>query len=344
MESASGLLYRNGGFIEANAVMKKSGLAVKEGLLENSDITGIILPMPVNCHTHLGDAFIKRPEKATVEELVAPPDGLKHRMLAEVDSEVQVSAMTQAARTMSGSAVKHFIDFREGGLEGASLLLKAVLGTGVSPVIMGRPAGNYDHQEMDALLGIVDGIGLSAVSDIENEELQQIARHVKDAGKALGLHASEAIQENSNDYLDLEPDFLVHMVKADENDLEACHGADIPIVVCPSANDYFGLKPPVRQMLAADLTVCLGTDNAMLASPDIFREMRFLAQNFDLEPKDIFTIVFENGGKVLNSLPGLWAANGKNQEFFVLDAALDDPWGAVLGARPEKFCLFDKPE
>ena len=344
MESASGLLYRNGVFVEANAVMESGTLVIKEGPLENSDITGIILPMPVNCHTHLGDAFIQKPEKATVEELVAPPNGLKHRMLAEVDPEEQISAMTEAAQIMAGSAVRNFIDFREGGLQGASKLLRAVLGTGLEPVIMGRPAVCYDSGELDALLGVVYGIGLSAVSDIDNEELQQISSHVKESGKALGLHASEAKQENSDAYLELDPDFLVHMVKADEEDLSACFEANVPVIVCPTANDFFGLKPPVRQMLDIGLTVCLGTDNAMLATPDMFREMRFLAQNFDLEPKEILTIVFENGGKVLSSLPGLWAANGKNQDFFVLDAALDDPWGAVLEARPENVRLFDRPE
>ena len=344
MKSASGLLYRNGGFIEANAVIGKNGLEIKEGPLENPDMTGIILPMPVNCHTHLGDAFIKIPEKASVEELVAPPNGLKHRMLAEVDSDVQESAMTDAAEIMAASAVRSFIDFREGGIEGASKLLSAVLGTGLRPVIMGRPIAGYEPREMDALLRVVDGIGLSAVSDIDNEELQQISGHVKSAGKTLGLHASEAIQENSDAYLDLNPDFLVHMVKADMDDLAACSEADVPIVVCPSANDYFDLKPPVRKMLDVGITVCLGTDNAMLATPDMFREMRFLADNFNLEPEEVLTIVFENGRKVLSSLSGLWAADRKIQDFFVLETALDDPWGAVLGARPENVRLFDKLE
>ena len=344
MESASGLLYRNGEFIEANAVIEYGTLVIKEGLLENADITGIILPRPVNCHTHLGDAFIKKPDNATVEELVSPPNGLKHRMLAEVDTEVQISAMAEAAETMAVSAVRSFIDFREGGLEGASKLLRAVLGTGLRPIIMGRPIAGYEPLEMDALLGVVDGIGLSAISDIDNEELQLISDHARSAGKILGMHASEAIQEDSDAYLGLKPDFLVHMVKADEDDLAACHDADIPVVVCPSANDYFGLKPPVRQMLDAGITVCLGTDNAMLSAPDIFREMRFLADNFDLDSKEVLSIVFENGGKVLNSLPGLWAADRKNQDFFVLEAELDSPWGEVLEARPENVRLFDKLE
>ena len=342
MKSASGLLYRKGEFIEAHAIAESGIINISEGALENPDITGIIMPRPVNCHTHLGDAFIQPPESATVEELVAPPKGLKHRMLAEVDIDLLIEAMTGAARTMAASSVSHFIDFREGGIQGASALLLSVIGTGLQPVVMGRPAGKYDAEEMESLLSVADGIGLSAISDIEPDELQNIVSHVKKAGKALGLHASEAVQENRDVYLDLDPDFLVHMVKADAYDLAACSGAGVPVIVCPSANDYFGLKPPIRQMLDAGITVSLGTDNAMLSSPDIFREMRFLKDHFELELNEIFTIVFENSRKVLNSLPGLRAANG--EDYFVLEAALNDPWEAVIGAKPDRIRLFDNPE
>ena len=344
MKSVSGLLYLDNDFVEAHGIMEGNGLSIEEGPLENPDIQGIILPMPVNCHTHLGDAFIEVPENATVEELVAPPDGLKHRMLAQVDRSKQVSAMAGAARLMASTGVRRFIDFREGGVEGSKILLDAVEGTGTSPVIFGRPKGEYGPQEMDSLLELVHGIGLSAISDRPFGELREISSHVKGTGKALGFHASEARQEPMDKILDLEPDLLVHMIKADYRDLKACADANIPIVVCPTANSYFGLKPPVRRMLDAGITVCLGTDNAMLASPDIFREMRFLKANFDLGPEEILRIVFENGGKVLNSLPGLWAADGENQGFFVLKASIDDPWGSVIGARPEKMHLFDSPE
>ena len=47
---------------------------------------GLIVPTFVNAHTHIGDSFIK--EKGidlpkNIKDLVAPPDGLKHRLLHE---------------------------------------------------------------------------------------------------------------------------------------------------------------------------------------------------------------------------------------------------------------------
>jgi len=342
MKSASGLLYRNGCFIEAHVILENRKPTIREGPLENTEINGLIMPMPVNCHTHLGDAFIKRPEAATVEELVAPPDGLKHRLLASVEPEEQVAAINNAIQTMAGTGTSHFMDFREGGIEGAKRLLLASLGTGVQPVIFGRPAGDYEPEELNALLKIVDGIGLSAVSDIELGKRTAISQDARKTGKAFALHASEARQENCDDYLELGPDFLVHMVKADSHDLDACSDAGVPIVVCPTANAFFGLKPPVREMLDANITVCLGTDNAMLASPDIFAEMRMLAGGFGLEKEELLSIVFDNSRKVLNSLPGLRAAN--SQDYLVVEASLDDPWGNVLEARPENIRLFDTRE
>ena len=336
MKSASGLLYQNGIFIEAHAIIENGKPVIREGPLENAEMTGIILPMPVNCHIHLGDAFIEKPEKASVEELVAPPDGLKHRMLAAVEPEVQITAMKAAIELMGSIGTSHFIDFREGGLEGARRLLLASIGSRARPVIFGRPAGIED---LESLLTVVDGIGMSAVSDMEFEELATISSQTKKAGKGFSIHASEAVQEDAGKYLELKPDLLVHMVKADSKDLAACSAADIPIAICPRANAFFGLKPPVREMLDAGIMVCLGTDNAMLASPDIFAETRQLASNFGLTKKEVFSIVFENGRKVLNSLPGLWAAS--SQDYLVLEAALGDPWGSVLEAASGNIRLFD---
>ena len=339
MKSASGLLYRNSEFIEAHIMLENGKPVIREGLLKDGEITGIILPKPVNCHTHLGDAFIDAPDNATVEELVAPPNGLKHRMLAAVEPEVQIIAMKAAIEVMASTGTSHFIDFRENGLEGARRLLLASMGSKARPVIFGRPEG---LDELESLLKIVDGIGMSAISDLNFDMLTEISNQTKKSKKSFAIHASETVQEDSDKYLQLKPNLLVHMIKADSDDLAACSAAKIPIAVCPRANAFFGLKPDIRKMQDAGITVCLGTDNAMLASPDIFGEMRILANNFNLYKEEVFSIVFENGRKVLNSLPGLWTTN--SQEYLVLEAELDNPWGRVLEAESSKFRLFDTRE
>jgi cytosine/adenosine deaminase-related metal-dependent hydrolase len=48
---------------------------------------------------------------------------------------------------------------------------------------------------------------------------------------------------------------------------------DLPVVVCPRSNMFFGMVPPLARMVKAGVTVALGTDNAMIHQPDLFVEM-----------------------------------------------------------------------
>ncbi len=346
MKSASGLVYTEGRFIEGSVSMSKGRLKLSPKQNGDADTHGIILPKSVNCHTHLGDAFMEKPKKCTVEELVAPPNGLKHRMLRKVSEDTQVRAMAGATSAMFLSGTSHFIDFRESGLEGARRLLMASLGSGVTPVILGRPdSDNVD--EVSALLNVCDGIGFSALSDLDYRTLERISDQTRAQDRVFALHASEAKREDFGMILNLKPDLLVHMVRATADDLEACAQAKVPVAVCPTSNAFFGLVPPVREMLDAGITVCLGTDNAMLAPPCILDEARSLRAMFgeaELSDGEIVSIAFEGGRKVLNSLPGLRGAYLEHGDFFVLESPLDDPFKRVLEAKAENVRLFDRGE
>jgi len=346
MKSASGMVYSNGRFAEGSVSVSKGRLAVSSRQNDDADVKGIILPRTVNCHTHLGDAFIGKPGKCTVEELVAPPDGYKHRMLRKVTEEVQVNAMMEAISTISMSGTSHFIDFRESGLEGARRLLMASLGSGAIPIILGRPDSD-DVDEVSALLNVCDGIGFSAVSDMDYGSLERISDQTRAQEKILALHASEAHREDFEQILNLKPDLLVHMVESSPEDLDACATAMVPVAICPTSNSFFGLVPPVREMLDAGISVCLGTDNAMLAAPSMLDEIRCLRAMFGesvLSDLEIMNICFAEGRKVLNSLPGLGDAYLEHRDFFVLESPLDDPFKSVLGARTENVRLFDRSE
>ena len=57
---------------------------------KSSKLKGLITPSFVNMHTHLGDAFIaNKPIELPhdIQQLVAPPDGLKHRLLKTSSSD-----------------------------------------------------------------------------------------------------------------------------------------------------------------------------------------------------------------------------------------------------------------
>jgi cytosine/adenosine deaminase-related metal-dependent hydrolase len=346
MESASGCIYIDGKFVDGSIRFSRGKYAVSKQHNEDADVKGLILPKTVNCHTHLGDAFIEKPGKCTVEELVAPPNGLKHRMLRKVSQEQQVSSMREAISFMAGAGTSHFIDFRECGLEGVRRLLIASLGSGVVPVILGRPE-SHDVDEISALLSVADGIGMSAISDVEYDFLWQISEHARSSNKIFALHASEVKRENIDKIIGLKPDFLVHMVNSAVSDLEACSSAGVPIVVCPSSNTFFGLKPPIRNMLDADIKVCIGSDNAMLAKSSIIGELQELRRMFPesiVTNEEIMAMAFDNGRKVLNSLPGLRDENGEHPDFFVIEAPVEEPFKSVLEARAENVHQFSRGE
>src|SRR5207247_9428843 len=73
---------------------------------------GLIMPGLWNAHTHLGDAIVTQELKGTIEELVAPPHGLKHRVLAKAKDAAVISAMRRAMATMVRTGTTGFSDFR----------------------------------------------------------------------------------------------------------------------------------------------------------------------------------------------------------------------------------------
>ncbi|MFT4885472.1 MAG: cytosine/adenosine deaminase-related metal-dependent hydrolase, partial [Natronomonas sp.] len=71
--------------------------------------TDIICPAFVNAHTHIGDSIAKEAGRGlSLEELVAPPDGLKHRLLREASREEKVEAMRESLRFMEKSGTTAF--------------------------------------------------------------------------------------------------------------------------------------------------------------------------------------------------------------------------------------------
>ncbi len=295
---------------------------------------GIVLPLFVNPHTHIGDSFIKGDLTGTIEEIVAPPDGLKHRLLAEATDDEVIDGMRNTLKLMTRSGTSHFIDFREGGVKGASLLYRASLDHPVHPVVYGRPSGmGYDRKEIESLLKIVDGIGLSSISDWEPSLIEEMREHVRSSGRGFAFHASERVREDIDVILDLEPDFLVHMLEASDSDLERCADAHIPIVICPRSNAHYGKAPDLEVMVRSGVDLMLGTDNAMFSSPSLFDEMRFVRQmpnrKHRLSSGSILRMAL-NSRKLLKGQPVVSLDIGQPSEFLVLE------W---RGENPEKFIV-----
>ena len=285
MESLRGHIYLNGEMLPFE-------MRLDAGVIESLEIgesgevrKGEYLALPPlgNAHTHIGDAFIQEEIFGDIMDVVAPPDGLKHRRLAEAGQEEIMDGMLRALENMYGSGVRTFMDFREQGVEGVRLLRKALASfnditvmSGLPPIsarILGRPA---EGDDMDELLGISNGLGISSISDHDTDYLRELRDEAERHGKLFGLHVSERVREDIDTVLELRPDIAVHMNEATDEDMERIAEAGIPVVVCPSSNMFFGKVPPVKRLLSAGVTVTLGTDNLMLNPPSIIREMGVL--------------------------------------------------------------------
>ncbi|TLZ77548.1 MAG: hypothetical protein E6K08_03445, partial [Methanobacteriota archaeon] len=120
-----------------------------------------------------------------------------------------------------------------------------------------------------------DGIAVSSFIDWPPDEIEKLAADVRRETKIFAIHCSERVREDIDKVLQLQPDFLVHMVHATDGDLVRCADARVPIVVCPRSNAFFGMTPDIPRMLRAGVELWLGTDNAMINVPSILREMEF---------------------------------------------------------------------
>ncbi len=257
---------------------RKGWIIARDGLVtdmgdgecpEKSDVTGFMVTDVLNMHTHCADYGLKIPPGLSLEELVSPPNGLKHRYLRETEHSILEQNASRFAKDSRSFGSSSFVDFREGGIEGCRMLRMA------SPesIILGRPISpEFDPQEIEDILEVADGIGISSISDMEHDYIESIADMVRERQGIFAIHASERIREDMDFILSLDPAFVVHMCEATDSDIAKCAEAEVPIVVCPTSNRYFGRTPPIARAQAIGADLALGTDNGMLCVPDPFQE------------------------------------------------------------------------
>lgn len=253
---------------------------------------GHVAASVIDGHTHIGDAGLHLDRKYSLEELVAPPNGLKHRYLESSPEDVIVEDMRAYANALCGT-VTSFIDFREGGIAGVSMIRRAT----DRAVVLGRPVSKqFDGNELSDLLDVADGVGISSLSDLPISYIEAVADETHRRGKMFAIHASERIREDIDSVLSLEPDFIVHMCEATDDDLRKCADADVPVVVCASSNLYFGKVPQIGRMDRIGVTMSIGTDNAMLCPPNILQEMSVFSDiavqqgcTTEVAPRALFT-------------------------------------------------------
>jgi len=263
--------FRNGRVVEVGA----PGTASTRGRLHQ--VRGIVIPAPVNGHTHLGDAVsVREPPDGPVEELVAPPLSYKFQLLADTPRAAKLAAMRAALGRMVREGVGAMLDFREEGVAGVELLRSALSEVPLRGFVFGRPLRRpIDARELAHVLDVADGVGLSSARDEDTDTRRAVARACRRSRKRYGLHASESVRERPETYLDPTPDLLVHLTQATADDLTAVRDQGVAVALCPRSNALFGRQADLRTMERLGLKVLLGSDNAMFHTPSIWSELQF---------------------------------------------------------------------
>lgn len=279
----------------------------------------IVCPTFLNGHTHIGDSIIKDEGYGlSLGEMVKPPNGVKHKALANAEDDEIIDAMKKSMWDMFESGTTHFIDYREGGIKGVELLRKASKNLPVTPVILGRDDSFYGQNPdlrkvkiaIRKLLKLADGIALSGFGEISDEVASLITSKCRKAGKISSIHVAESmhLQDDSlRDFnkteiqrgVDADFDQLVHCTNPRNNDLELIKNSNV--VVCPRANANLNVGvAPLNEMFSKGIKPLLGSDNLMLNSPNLFRELEFSLKIMSvyyknyLNPKDLLKTATTN--------------------------------------------------
>jgi len=321
------VLITNNTFQKINSKIKST-----KNIVVNCD--GLLLiPGLINSHTHIGDSIAKDIAlDKDPDSKINPIFGIKQKILKETEPKKLAYFMRKTVKSMLRKGTTTFVDFREGGLDGVLLMQKALSNTSIRSIILGRieyyqskeqikrntPIPQSYESQIDTLLKNCDGIGISGSNENSDSALKQFSK-IK---KIRAIHCAETEQsylkskqttrrtEPKRSML-LKPDFLVHMTYASKSDLKYVSKKIKGIVVCPRANASLAEGiPNVVQMMEMDCNVAIGTDNVMINSPDLFREMDFLWKTTmgihqkRTEPKNILKMATVNAGKILDKKIG----------------------------------------
>ena len=317
-----------------NNTFQKIHSKIKPAKHKVVDCDGLLLiPGLINSHTHIGDSIAKDISlDKDPDSKINPIFGIKQKILRETEPKKLIHFMRKTMKSMLKKGITTFVDFREGGLEGILLLQKALADLPIRAIILGRieyyqsksqikrntPIPLSYQGQIEQLVKNCNGIGISGSNENSDSSLKQFSK----TKKIRAIHCAETKQSyfiskqlrkktEPECCILLKPDFLIHMTYATKNDLKFVSKKIKGIVVCPRANASLAEGiPNVDQMLKAKCNVAIGTDNVMINSPDMFREMDFLwkvtmgIQKKRIDPKKILKMATVNAGKLLDKKIG----------------------------------------
>jgi cytosine/adenosine deaminase-related metal-dependent hydrolase len=275
----------------------------------------LITPGFINAHTHVGDSLGKDVAvDSGLDARVNPIYGAKQKILQSKPDFLK-TFIRGSALSMLKKGITTFADFREGGPEGVRLLKDAISGLPIKCIVFGRvdyyvdirspnSNGGFSRESLPKsalqtasdVLDISDGLGISGANENSDESLQQYRKLIRAKNKSAtdkklltAIHAAESENtvklsrsltgktEVARITRHLKPDIIIHMTHATKKDISSVSKKRIGVVVCPRANGIVGAGiPRVGKMLELGCIIGIGSDNVMLNSPDILRELDYL--------------------------------------------------------------------
>lgn len=358
--------YVEQGYVEIeNGRIKSTRAGSYKGSGKTLDAKGfLIMPGLINAHTHIADSIGKDiADGYRLDARVHPVFGAKKEILQKSRPEHLKAFIRNSAVSMMKKGIVAFADFREDGPEGIKLLREAIAGLPIKCVALGRT--NYYNNPSDAadlpieaieqvrhVVKISDGLGISGAN--ENSDTALVRYRRLSENKLVAIHAAESKEtvafskkHTGRSEVDrimehLKPDFVVHMTNASENEISLVAKNRTGIVVCPRANGVLGAGiPKVAQMLRQGCLIAIGTDNIMLNSPDILRELDYIwkasraIEDVMIQPRLLLKMVTINAAQILRLNSGCIEAGRAADLIFIDKKHVDlypmhDPFASVV--------------
>ncbi len=344
------------------------GKEAKEGKIIDVD-GAVVCPSFINGHIHIGDSIIKDEGYGlSLSEMVKPPNGVKHVALSNASDDDLIDAMRQSMKEMAESGTTHFIDYREGGIEGVKLLKKASADLPIKPIVLGRDDSFYGddpdlgkvRNAIRKLLKIADGIAPSGFGEITSDVARLIVDECNRQGKISSIHVAESESnqiESLNEFnmteiakgVDAGFSQLVHLTNPKSNDLEGVSKSMQNVVVCPRANATLNVGvAPLNRMVDMGIRPLLGTDNVMLNSPNMLRELEFSLKIMSvyhksyIDPKELLKMATTNicGFNINDIVQKSMIKVGDFAEFIVFKSFSKNPYLNICNRQETKNILY----
>ena len=357
-------------------ISKKYIESIGEGLIPHSkekviDCEGLLMmPGFVNSHTHIGDSIGKDVGiNSDVESKIHPVSGFKQRILKNSEISHLTNFIRNSCISMIRKGITTFIDFREGGIEGVNILKNASSGIPIRPIVLGRINYYQDSKlikknvslpepkktDLKNLIKNCDGLGISGPNEFSDSALKYFSKQ-----KSMrAIHSAETEESNSiskkrtqktetQRALLAKPNLLIHMTYASKSDLLLAARNKVGVVVCPRANGALAEGiPDVSLMMEAGCNLTIGTDNVMINSPDMFREMDYLwkvsmgMNKMRISPKSILKMATVNARNTLGNKIGTIQRNSFADCIFIEKHAIDlepmhNPYAAIVHRASER--------